>query len=46
MPLCQCVAETDLNTPIGIIDVCGAKLATVVILLPGWVWVQKAKRYF
>src|SRR5271157_1864015 len=46
VPPCQRVAETDLCTPSGIIDDSGAKLPTVVILLPGCVWVQKAKRYF
>ena len=35
-----------LNTPIGIIDDSGAKLATVEMSVPGWVWVQNAKRYF
>ena len=35
VPPRQRVAETDLSTPIGIIDDSGAKLATFEILLPG-----------
>jgi hypothetical protein len=46
VPPRQRVAETDLSTPIGIIDDSGAKLATFEILLPGSICVQKAKRYF
>ena len=46
MPPRQWVAETDLSTPIEIIDDSGAKLATVEILLPDCVCVQKVKRYF
>ncbi len=44
MPPRQWVAETDLSTPIGIIDDSGTKLATVKIVLPGCVCVQKTYR--
>src|SRR3954452_5252230 len=43
---CHRVGAIFLNTPIGIIDDSGAKLATVEMSVPGWVCVQKAKWYF